>query len=1129
MKKNPPNQYENYKIKIPIKHTEKKFYKHKSSTGNISFKVQTSFWQKNDNIPITRVNYQFSNQNKIFNNSDDNLYLGINKFTTSINKEFLHRENNETQPFKPNESYEEPINKTNLNLKPHTVIYQTIDENQNKFIRKNYKNNVGENNFPSNYAYYESKYTKKKKKEPEKNSKKIIISTIINHNNNFQNKNNQFYSNDKNNLSNISLNQNLNKSHLIEKNKNNVKNEINKSPQNKTIESKYYKIQKDKINNLVNCSSDNKRTIIFKKQYNTTNNIKNNINDKKNIQPYAPINNAFIKSKIQPPPHTPTVYSQYRVTSPIKKSEEINNLSLNNDDINKITSERDLPSKSLEKITFKKLIFNQPNDKNSLKYKKKIELSDVNKNIINEPIRLTLDNIPLSPKEIKVKNFTKINAIKNINDKNNTVSTIISNKNKVLITITNLKENKKIIKNNNINSSYNPTFQEHIKTQTHELKTNNNHSQNIVNEDKNLNNEKKKKKSMIQGIKLLNYDKIKKLSSVNDNNKTNNTIFKNKINDSEKISNRNQDIKSNILMKKIKSKNFEEDKDYFKEVSSILYENNTEPKNQIKYNFKDNNIDKNSKLNLSKGRSGNITEKNQRKNYGVLSIINNLKEKKKNENFDIKKNNDYKNNNNNYNTITTSNTNIHDNIKNRRNSSDIILNSKTNIININSYLKKNNSNSRIQVLNRRNIFNPEFKKDVIKKISTKKQNEKESNKSFNKLSLSANPLINSPFRKSKQKSHKYQTEFYKYESRVNRLPKRFEKKTKGNDEEWDKVQYMGMRKKTYDPTLRVGKKNKLSKKAEKGSSLNAEFSSTLYVKVSEGLSIPGKNEHGHKKTNQDTFIIEKNVNGVLNFNIFGVLDGHGEDGHFASQFVSRYILHRIKTHPSIKKEDEPKEIYYKLIANGYQIIANIFLEADIQIQKEKFNVTRSGTTCVLVIQLEEHIICANTGDSRAIMVYDENYDDNLVDSKVYSLSYDCKPELPKEKRRIYAHGGIVERAYDEEEKVEVGPFRVWAKGEDYPGLAMSRSIGDMDAKRVGVIPNPQIVEYTIDYFSKYLIVASDGIWEFISNEQVMKYSNKYYLRNDPIGLCHELSQKAISLWEKNDCVIDDITIIVVFL
>ena len=31
----------------------------------------------------------------------------------------------------------------------------------------------------------------------------------------------------------------------------------------------------------------------------------------------------------------------------------------------------------------------------------------------------------------------------------------------------------------------------------------------------------------------------------------------------------------------------------------------------------------------------------------------------------------------------------------------------------------------------------------------------------------------------------------------------------------------------------------------------------------------------------------------------------------------------------------------------------------------------------------------------------------------------------------------------------VGPFRVWARGTDYPGLAMSRSIGDFKAKSVG--------------------------------------------------------------------------------
>jgi serine/threonine protein phosphatase PrpC len=275
--------------------------------------------------------------------------------------------------------------------------------------------------------------------------------------------------------------------------------------------------------------------------------------------------------------------------------------------------------------------------------------------------------------------------------------------------------------------------------------------------------------------------------------------------------------------------------------------------------------------------------------------------------------------------------------------------------------------------------------------------------------------------------------------------------------------------------------------------------------------------------------MEKNVNGILNFNIFGVLDGHGDNGHFASQFVSRYVINKIKNHPSIKNLDEPKEIYNQLISNGYKIIANICLDVDSQIQKEKFDVSRSGTTLVLVIQLEEHIICANIGDSRAIVIFDENHKDNLVNSKIYPLSYDCKPELPKEKKRILACGGVVEKAYySDDSDDEYLPYRVWAKGKDYPGLAMSRSIGDTEAKKVGVIANPQIIEYTIDYFSKYLLMCSDGIWEFISNEDAMNIGNKFYLANDPMGLCHELSRKSIELWKEKDVVIDDITALVIF-
>ena len=356
-----------------------------------------------------------------------------------------------------------------------------------------------------------------------------------------------------------------------------------------------------------------------------------------------------------------------------------------------------------------------------------------------------------------------------------------------------------------------------------------------------------------------------------------------------------------------------------------------------------------------------------------------------------------------------------------------------------------------------------------------------------------------------------------------KIKKKTEKKSGKKEEEWDNFQYKGMGKRTYDAGRRPGKKNK--------NDVNDAFSSNLYIKATEVLCIAGKDEYGNKKTNQDTYILEKNVNGILNFNIFGVLDGHGDNGHFASQFLSRYVIYRIKNHPLIKKLDEPKEIYNLLISNGYEIIANIYLDADAQIKKEKFDVSRSGSTIVLVIQLEEHIICANTGDSRAIAVYDENYEDNLVNSEIYPLSYDCKPELPNEKKRIYECGGVVEKAYysdDDSDDEEYIPYRVWAKGKDYPGLAMSRSIGDTIAKEVGVIANPQIIEYTIDYFSKYLLMCSDGIWEFINNEEAMKIANKYYLRNDPVGICNELSEKSIKIWEKNEGVVDDITVLVVF-
>ena len=182
---------------------------------------------------------------------------------------------------------------------------------------------------------------------------------------------------------------------------------------------------------------------------------------------------------------------------------------------------------------------------------------------------------------------------------------------------------------------------------------------------------------------------------------------------------------------------------------------------------------------------------------------------------------------------------------------------------------------------------------------------------------------------------------------------------------------------------------------------------------------------------------------------------------------------------------------------------------------------------MLVIQVGHHIICANTGDSRAVLIFDEKNDNNLNNIKVFPLSYDTKPENYEEKKRILKMGGIVDKIINKYGN-GVGPYRVWAKNKDYPGLAMSRSIGDFNGKNIGIIPDPEIIECNLTIYSKYIVICSDGVWEFLNNEDIMNFGKKYYLEHNPRRFCKELIEYSVDLWKKEETVIDDITVVTVF-
>ena len=321
-------------------------------------------------------------------------------------------------------------------------------------------------------------------------------------------------------------------------------------------------------------------------------------------------------------------------------------------------------------------------------------------------------------------------------------------------------------------------------------------------------------------------------------------------------------------------------------------------------------------------------------------------------------------------------------------------------------------------------------------------------------------------------------------------------------------------------------KNLLQKKINENINNINQKNNTLYFKNYYSKSNAGKN-YGIKKTNQDTPLTSINICGIKGFNIFGVLDGHGVNGHYVSKFVSDYLIKEIINNIEMSKIKHLDKIYEHFKKSNFELLINIFLKTDLILGKQTFDVNFSGTTCVLVIQIGRNLICANVGDSRAILIYDKNNDNSLKSADIFELSHDCKPDIPSEKERIIRLGGTVDQMLDFN-GMRAGPQRVWAKNKNYPGLAMSRSLGDYQGKKCGIIPIPDIIEYKLDEKSKYCIICSDGVWEFLTNKNVMEIGNEYYLKKDIIGYTHKLIEISENLWEKKDVIVDDITVVVIF-
>lgn len=219
-----------------------------------------------------------------------------------------------------------------------------------------------------------------------------------------------------------------------------------------------------------------------------------------------------------------------------------------------------------------------------------------------------------------------------------------------------------------------------------------------------------------------------------------------------------------------------------------------------------------------------------------------------------------------------------------------------------------------------------------------------------------------------------------------------------------------------------------------------------------GLSKDSKFSYGYassagRRSSMEDFY-ETRIDGVDGklVGLFGVFDGHG--GARAAEYVKHNLFTNLIKHP-------------KFISDTKSAISESYSYTDSEfIKSEKNQMKDAGSTASTAVLVGNRLLVANVGDSRAVICRNGN---------AIAVSRDHKPDQSDERRRIEDAGGFVMWA---------GTWRVGGV------LAVSRAFGDKLLKQF-VVADPEIQEEVIDGSLEFLILASDGLWDVVSNEEAV--------------------------------------------
>lgn len=261
--------------------------------------------------------------------------------------------------------------------------------------------------------------------------------------------------------------------------------------------------------------------------------------------------------------------------------------------------------------------------------------------------------------------------------------------------------------------------------------------------------------------------------------------------------------------------------------------------------------------------------------------------------------------------------------------------------------------------------------------------------------------------------------------------------------------------------------------------------------------------------NQDSWVVLK----IADFSIYGIFDGHGKAGHHVSNFVKEALPKII-----VKDQRFRTDSMLEMLVDVYKRMQNMIAAAT---RMNKLEAHMSG--CTTTVLIHDHtgnkLYVSWAGDSGAMIACQRG---EGWDAK--GLTWDHKPEVKEEKARIEKMGGRV--VFD-----GYANHRVYAKAGRYPGLNMSRALGDlMGHTDAGISAEPSTLIHELRPEDKMVILCSDGVWEFISYAEAATIVGKYP-KSNAMNAADKLAKEAWDRWikEEGGFVVDDITAVVVYL